>query len=666
VDKYGGGTDTTIASAISNAKSGDAIFITAGTYNENITIDKSLTLIGAGKASTTVAGVTGSPTINIPTQIHDVYIAHMKVTNAGTASTDRVISNGDTGGMIRYRHHYLDLEISGGDDGIYAEDLYELEIVGCYIHDTNDNGILLSTITQNASIHGNIIKNTADAGVYLYANTRHNVQNNYIYDPATYGINVEGSYIGVNGNTVESSDNHGIYVHGGGAHNTVSNNIVYQAGDAASEYGIYLDGFNLTVTGNVIRDAFSSGIRVGSSNSDLVLVSSNSIFSSGSHGILVSSIIANNISLIGNGIEDSTGYGISIAHTFEPSLILVANNVFSGNSSGSIDGDTVANNIITSGNIVQGDEDLFKIHYFPAAGATSTLDLIELTMDGTQPDTFTGNALHFIVDKSQNTGNFILAEDDSTNIIFRVNEDGNIFTAGYTGLGTTTPLALLTVGSSTPAYLGSANYYNSLYISGLFETGGTGTSTMAGNLDVKGYLNVSGGAATSTFASGISLSEGCFAIDGVCVGGSEYTAFGTDFYTYLSATNTDALSEGSTNKYTQWLENGADIYYLAGSVGIGTTSPDEMLDVTGNISTSRGSGGAFIAYESDPTRMNQIRMGADALGGYFSTNYFTGGSNDMRFLINGGDTEALRIDSPSGFVGIGTTSPYSLDRKSVV
>jgi len=57
------------------------------------------------------------------------------------------------------------------------------------------------------------------------------------------------------------------------------------------------------------------------------------------------------------------------------------------------------------------------------------------------------------------------------------------------GLGTTSPLALLTVGSSTPAYLLLSEYYNSAYISGQLEVGGTATSTFTGNLDVLGTLH---------------------------------------------------------------------------------------------------------------------------------------------------------------------------------
>ncbi|MDP3051900.1 MAG: hypothetical protein Q8N42_00135, partial [bacterium] len=59
---------------------------------------------------------------------------------------------------------------------------------------------------------------------------------------------------------------------------------------------------------------------------------------------------------------------------------------------------------------------------------------------------------------------------------------------GNVGIGTTSPQALLTVGSSTPAYLAASEKYNSLFVSGLMEVGGSGTSTIANNLYVAGTL----------------------------------------------------------------------------------------------------------------------------------------------------------------------------------
>ena len=51
-----GGDHVTIQDAINNASSGDTIYVWAGTYYENVVVNKTLTIIGNGSAETTING----------------------------------------------------------------------------------------------------------------------------------------------------------------------------------------------------------------------------------------------------------------------------------------------------------------------------------------------------------------------------------------------------------------------------------------------------------------------------------------------------------------------------------------------------------------------------------------------------------------------------------
>ncbi|MGB0757303.1 MAG: beta strand repeat-containing protein, partial [Patescibacteria group bacterium] len=65
-----------------------------------------------------------------------------------------------------------------------------------------------------------------------------------------------------------------------------------------------------------------------------------------------------------------------------------------------------------------------------------------------------------------NSSNIIEIEDDGTDVA--------VFDSlGYFGLGTSSPTALLSVGSSTPGSIDVGNYYNSLFVSGDVELDGT-------------------------------------------------------------------------------------------------------------------------------------------------------------------------------------------------
>jgi hypothetical protein len=121
--------------------------------------------------------------------------------------------------------------------------------------------------------------------------------------------------------------------------------------------------------------------------------------------------------------------------------------------------------------------------------------------------------------------------------------------------------------------------------------------------------------------------------------------------TNLVDTNISAatiLVSGGTLNATFNSNTIGSIFTTGGNVGIGNTTPNALLHVTGNAGTDVGifntlQGSGSIAFRPNATAGNVIRYGGSGTG-----------NNILRFL-GVSDTEYMRIDT--GNVGIGTTSP---------
>ncbi|MES2668790.1 MAG: hypothetical protein V4644_03835, partial [Patescibacteria group bacterium] len=206
---------------------------------------------------------------------------------------------------------------------------------------------------------------------------------------------------------------------------------------------------------------------------------------------------------------------------------------------------------------------------------------------------------------------------------------------------------------------------------------GIGTTSPYAKLSVAGTIVganfVSTTTATSTFGGGIDLATGCFAVGGVCVG---------------SGGGSGTVNTGTTGQFPYYAANGTALtatssLFLAtsGNVGVGSTSPTQRLSVTGSGSFSGGLGvGGAVPNEilfGQPMVLNVA--GYSNLGGFrinaadgqnsiFSNiNGTMGFTNNIGFpitfssynVVGGANPELVRIDTTTGNVGIGTTSPYA-------
>jgi hypothetical protein len=113
------------------------------------------------------------------------------------------------------------------------------------------------------------------------------------------------------------------------------------------------------------------------------------------------------------------------------------------------------------------------------------------------------------------------------------------------------------------------------------------------------------------------------------------------------------------NNAGQWLNNGSDIYYALGKVGIGTTSPIEKLHVDGYMHLSNTSNYPFIRFNNTFTGGNSglefKENGVDKAWIYYNGTY-----NSLYLSADNttGLTPHLVIKS-DGNVGLGTQTPAS-------
>ena len=253
---------SSVQAAVNDASSGDEIRIAAGTYNENVTIDKSLALRGG---YTTTDWTVSNP-ISYPT-----------VLNGG--GTGRVIAATTSGVDLTIEN----LEITNGQGGIQICGQYDqacdinATIRNCYIHDNStsgEGGGIYAKLNNGYTIHiedCRIVNNTASGtfgggGVFAYYEPNAILINNVITGNTASGGGQAyggGAYVGgtsctVSGNLVaQNSGSGGLYVSCNSP--TVSDNRVW--GNSSGPYetagGLYVEiptsGSGL-VSGNVITN----------------------------------------------------------------------------------------------------------------------------------------------------------------------------------------------------------------------------------------------------------------------------------------------------------------------------------------------------------------------------------------------------------------------------
>lgn len=160
-----------IQAAINAATSGDVIEVAAGTYNEDILVNKTLTISGAGQGQSIITGPLGGSKHTVSLDANNIVFEGFTVTREGNNTTDWGSTNlNDQGILITQLKSgctIQDCEVTGNRNGIYLNNTQGHTIKNNNIH-FNRTGIQFVNDVSNCVLHDNDITDNWTMGVLFY------------------------------------------------------------------------------------------------------------------------------------------------------------------------------------------------------------------------------------------------------------------------------------------------------------------------------------------------------------------------------------------------------------------------------------------------------------------------------------------------------------------
>ncbi len=275
---YWVGTGMKIQRAIDVASAGNTVNVLAGTYNERLTVTKSLSLLGADESTTILNGTGLSGTgrgILINNGVTGVNIKNLTVQNFAGASGNTDAGVYAIGGNHNLTLQHVTIKNNVGGSGFYANGPINnvlLDYVTSSGHTIGARGIVIwNGFKENITITNCEVFGNNCCGIELQ-------------DGTASGITMENNYVHNNGDNGMSA----IGLTSGSGKNSISNNIISQNGRfgieiklpngtglASGDGSIVVSGN--TVTGTTIADVrdmagiavFRRGLVVGNNNVDI-------------------------------------------------------------------------------------------------------------------------------------------------------------------------------------------------------------------------------------------------------------------------------------------------------------------------------------------------------------------------------------------------------------
>ena len=155
--------------AIAAASAGNTVNVAAGTYDEDVNLNKSLSLLGAGAASTTLRGVIGGDSATVRVGASNVTVAGFTITRLGNNTTDWNDSGLNSAGIAVIGTSITGMNIhdnilTGNRTGIDINNSSGHTIQNNAITD-NRTGLLFRNTTDNMTVTGNEITDNWTVGI---------------------------------------------------------------------------------------------------------------------------------------------------------------------------------------------------------------------------------------------------------------------------------------------------------------------------------------------------------------------------------------------------------------------------------------------------------------------------------------------------------------------
>ena len=232
-------TYSTIGDAITAASMGDTIRVYAGTYNENVVINKKISLIGNGSANTTINGGGSGDVVNITA--NGVNIIGFTITNSSSTgyagiiifSSDyckiencRCLNNYNGIRLIssswnKFLNNTCSLNIRFGFDLTSSSNNM---IINNSCISNNDDGIYIEYSSNNILNGNNISNSIGDDGIHLHFTSNNIITNNTIKSNLNYGIVLNPSSSNTITNNTCLNNNAGILLFPSSNSNNIENN----------------------------------------------------------------------------------------------------------------------------------------------------------------------------------------------------------------------------------------------------------------------------------------------------------------------------------------------------------------------------------------------------------------------------------------------------------